>query len=340
MVNVKDFLCGCNNLPLPSYVCILGNVAGYVAGILWLAVLLPTCWRSCRFLKRQAPESSRRWALFWKVVDFIGVTWDFFLVLRHELPLFVIVPVFCMFVTHFTQVVQLAHSLTMPAHIIALMAFLGLSSFTISIEVTIPDTADFFGWCAYILWALESFPQIHSNMLRRSSEQHIPSLALITTMRSLTALMNYTLATPMQGVVRDFFACSCSYINVLQAMYYYNNRGSPTTIKTPDPEGIALLPSKPNSCAPQHKLALWILVPWCLFILLLLPPLTVLRAESLMFLLLPAALVAILLVFYVHTHACNSPITSPREIENPQQQSDLSPDSSNTFVGWIEASHW
>ncbi|KAH3763161.1 hypothetical protein Pelo_4992 [Pelomyxa schiedti] len=267
MVNVKDFLCGCNNLPLPSYVCILGNVAGYVAGILWLAVLLPTCWRSCRFLKRQATESSRRWALFWKVVDFIGVTWDFFLVLRHELPLFVI------------------------------------------------------------------------DMLRRSSEQPISSLALITIMKSLTALMNYTLATPLQGVVRDFFACSCSYINVLQAIYY-NNRGSPTTIKTPDTEGITLLPSKPNSCAPLRKLALWILVPWCLFILLLLPPLTVLRAESLMFLLLPAVLVAILLVFYAHTHACNSPSTSPRETENPQQQSDLSLDSSNTFLGWVEVSHW
>eukprot|EP01105_Mastigella_eilhardi_P016791 TRINITY_DN3841_c0_g1_i7.p1 TRINITY_DN3841_c0_g1~~TRINITY_DN3841_c0_g1_i7.p1 ORF type:complete len:360 (+),score=86.32 TRINITY_DN3841_c0_g1_i7:415-1494(+) len=215
----------------------------------------------------------------------------------------------------------------------AVFAICAMGVVVISLEVCVPKLTNFFGWCAYILWAVETLPQIHLNMSLSSTDgQSTPSVVLITITKSCSTIANYALTMPLQGVVRDYYACSCSYINVLQIVQYHQHWGrsemkhslSPPPPPSPPPYGgehTSLLDTatgtpaltqstmtpKPSQMPLSQKLALGVLLPYCLFVISIMPLALLLRTRDWRYLGLPAALALVLLLFYVHTHVLRWP---------------------------------
>lgn len=210
---------------IPDAFCFLGNIAGLCSTAIWLIVLLP------QIYKNYARKSVDGLSILWLSANLTAALSNIFFVFRLDLPLFskisgvyfvllnsVMFIQFLMY-TEFSKLVTpySCHKCT--------IAFLSLCctvwTAVLTIQVLIPQSTDVFGWMAYVLWSIETFPQLFLNMQMNSTEgQSTISIVLVLFGKTSDALGAYSLDMPLQNMLMVYYSSSTAYLNFMQYLLY------------------------------------------------------------------------------------------------------------------------
>ena len=148
----QQFLQNCL-VALPQWLCVAGNVSGYVSSAIWSVVLFPQLLHNAR--RRSIVGVSR----FWAVANFVASLANAFFVLHSVLPLFSHISAAYMVVFNAGLVLQFWWY-QVHAHPVFWGMLLGISAAIVLVGVACPSASPVMMWVAIALWSVELLPQV------------------------------------------------------------------------------------------------------------------------------------------------------------------------------------
>eukprot|EP00977_Amphora_coffeiformis_P005939 scaffold1267_cov171-Amphora_coffeaeformis.AAC.15 len=94
----------------------------------------------------------------------------------------------------------------------------------ILVQVIFEGSPGYLEWCAVVLWSLETFPQLWTNINdtgRSVSGQSVVSILITIVGKTTDSLATYLLVMPMQYKVVAFFSSTSAWLNAFMVMVAY-----------------------------------------------------------------------------------------------------------------------
>ena len=94
----------------------------------------------------------------------------------------------------------------------------------ITVQVLEPSTASYFAWVAIVLWSVETFPQLYTNIASPASAtsgQSAVSILITCIGKTTDGLSAYLLAMPTQIRVLAYFSGTAAWLNALYVLVLF-----------------------------------------------------------------------------------------------------------------------
>jgi len=249
---------------LPTYLCTIGNIAGWTSSFIWFTVLFP------QLIKNFKLKSVNGISLIWAIFNFSASYVNLFFVFQNSLPLFAKITAVYMPTLEFLLLVQFYHydkyDKGIKTTFFCLFLFVLIVLSVVNIFLS-QYYIDYLEWIAIILWSIETFPQIYLNFKNKSTKGLSKVSQLICFIgKTSDILQSYLLNNPQQKIYLAFFSSSTAYVGNIQVLIYYN-MSEEKLYEEEDSEFLKGVEF--NSNKNKHKiLRIFLVILVCLFLFL------------------------------------------------------------------------
>jgi len=223
------------NISLPQSACVLGNTAGILSTTIWFTVLVPQLVRNHQ---RQSVEGLN---VMWAIANFSASLCHVFFAFQQQIPIqikiqavympclefFMLLQFWFYWNIHNKQTVrQEPNTLVLilrSKHILAAIC-VPVWLAIILVQIIFDNSSSYFEWCAVVLWSIETFPQLWTNMTdtgRSVSGQSVVSILITIAGKTTDSLATYLLVMPVQYKVLAFFSSTSAWLNAFMVMVLY-----------------------------------------------------------------------------------------------------------------------
>lgn len=230
----------CNN-DLPRFTCTLGNIASIISTVLWFLVLLPQIFRN------QSRKSVKGLNVLWAIANFLASLCNVIFMFRITVPIQTRVQAIYMPCLEFVILLQF-YAWWEESHekeeerarensnntkqssgkkFIAGIILLIVVAVILLTQVFEYDSSSYFAWAAIVLWSVETFPQLYTNLanpLQAVAGQSVISILITILGKTADSVSAYSLVMPEQTRILAYFSGTSAWLNAFMVLVIYITR--------------------------------------------------------------------------------------------------------------------